>query len=245
MNLRTRILTLLVPGLLLGGCGVLSTHQSPRLLGHKEKAWTAGFGTGTYQGCMEDGALDPGGECLLTADPFAGIRLGWVAGKNDTLDLSHGFPGSEMGIKLSGVPFLGGSVLFDYRIQQAVAPVYLSWDFGLSFFPCFGILLRAEDEDPEYGEERAGSVCQDQPYGGAVMAGATVGKPWLFTGFKFWLGGNSWQGWQSLPGFTLGSAFGSRTFKLIPAASVYFPQFPFDPAPGIRIIAGLGIQKSF
>ena len=77
------------------------------------------------------------------------------------------------------------------------------------------------------------------------MAGATIGEPWLFAGFRFWLGGSSWQGLQTLPGFTLGSALGTRTFKVIRSASAYFPQFPFDETPDIRIIAGLGLQKSF
>jgi hypothetical protein len=44
MNIQTRILTaLLAAGLLLGGCGVLSTHQSHRLMGHKEKGWVAPY----------------------------------------------------------------------------------------------------------------------------------------------------------------------------------------------------------
>lgn len=224
------------------GCGVLSTHQSPKLLDYGEKAWTAGFGTGTVKGCGDSGFTK---DCLLTTDPFWGLRIGGVAGPQDTARTYRGIAEAEVGIKFSGVPFLGGSFLADYRLRQSVEPVYLTWDFGVSFFPCFGVLLQSEDEDDDWDQEESGSVCYDQPYGGAVMAGATVGKPWLFAGFKYWLGGNSWQGWQSLPGFTLGSALGSRTFKVIPAASVYFPQFPFDTSPEMRIIAGAGIQKSF
>lgn len=68
---------LLSSALLLGGCGVLSTHQSPRLLGHREKAWTAGFGAGSSQGCTDEGLQE---DCILAYDPYFGYRLGWVAG---------------------------------------------------------------------------------------------------------------------------------------------------------------------
>lgn len=236
--------------LLLSGCGALSSQHSPRLLGHNEKASTFGFAAGSITGCVGDtGDLELGNRCVLTQDPHFGFRYGYVVDSSDTADLAWGTLGTEAGFKLSGVPLLGGTVLGYFRIQKMIQPIFLTYDFGLSFLPC--LLSNGNNDDDEedgsdiFDEEEEEGDCDDRPFGGGIYAGSTFGKEWLFAGFKYWIGGNTWDGLQLLPGINLGSAIGPKRFKIIPSADVYFYQWPLDLSPEIRVIYGLGFQSSF
>lgn len=228
----------LLVALALVGCGALSTHQSPRLLGHREKAWTAGLGLGPNPNCYDTTMGTFGGNgCVLTFDPFIGWHYGYKVDEKDSANLAHGTLGTEGGVKFSGIPFVGGTILLDFRVQKLIYPVYLSYDFGLSIFPCLPV-------DHVEGETEYW-ICGDNPLGGGFYAGATVGKEWLYAGFRYGVVGNTWDGLQLLPGVSIGSALGTKRFKVIPALDIYFYQWPLDPSPSLRIIVGLGLQAAY
>lgn len=217
----------------LSECGALSTHQPARLMEPGTRGWSAGLGLGPRRPCPDSGALGNG--CVLTLDPYLGYRWSGPWPQQDRNLLP---PRSEMGIKLSGVPFLGGTLLVDARVQaQEEGGFYRTWDFGAHVFPC----LTNNMFDDEYDGEK---TCEDRPFGGGVYVGATVGTEWMFLGAKYGVGGTSWDGWQFLPGIFAGLSLGSRTFKVIPSVDVYFYQWPYRFRPDYRVLAGIGFQYS-
>lgn len=218
---------------LIFGCGGLSTHQSAKLLDHEEKAILGGFGAGGTEGCHDDtGKVALGNRCVLTTDPFIGIRYGWHPLEADDSVRFDRTWATEMGLKISGVPFLGGTIIADFRVQPVSGPVYVSYDFGFSIFPC--ISSGYEDNDNK--------DCHDNPFAMGAYAGATAGWDWLHAGAKYWVNANTWDGWQMLPGVTVGGAWGPKRFKLMPSVDMYFYQFPFDAKLDPRIIYGLGAR---
>ena len=87
--------------------------------------------------------------------------------------------------------------------------------------------------------------CGDLPFGVGIYAGFTFGAEWLYVGMKYGVGGNSWDGLQLLPGINVGSSFGPKAFKIIPAVDVYFYQWPLNFSPDLRILYGVGLQASY
>lgn len=238
---------LLLPALAcLAGCGALSTHQSPKLMTTGERAWTAGFASGRLSSCEEDtSSVAFGNGCVLTLDPYFGWRWGIRGDASNPKDLL-GDRNGEVGVKFSGVPFLGGTILADLRVQSMVEPAFMSYDFGLSIFPCLsGALFEDEEDASDIVDQDKEHSCGDLPYGGGVYAGFTFGKEWLYAGMKYGIGGTSWDGLQLLPGIHAGSALGPRWFKVIPAVDVYFYQWPLETKPDLRILYGVGLQGSF
>jgi hypothetical protein len=245
-------LALILP-LGLTGCGALSTQHSPKILLPGERAYNFGLAAGSVTGCFDDtGDVELGNRCVLTLDPYFGYRFGWQVDSNDTSNLSHGKPATEFGFKISGPVFLGGTALGYVRIQKLIEPVYLTYDFGASILPCLHNDTSGNEDD--FDDDHDGIAdedenedwnCGDLPFAGGIYAGSTIGKEWLFAGFKYWISGNTWDGLQLLPGINLGSAIGTKRFKVIPSVDVYFYQWPLDPTPEIRVIYGLGFQGSF
>lgn len=229
----------------LAGCGALSTHQSPKLMQGGEKAWTAGVGAGRMVSCTEEGGdVAFGNACVLMLDPYLGWRLGVQEDGSDPKEL-FGDRNGEMGIKFSGVPFLGGTLLADVRVQRMIDPVYLTYDFGLSFFPCISDGMFDDEDAPDIVDQEKEQSCGDRPFGAGIHSGFTIGAEWLYVGMKYGIGANSWDGLQLLPGINVGSSFGPKGFKIIPAVDVYFYQWPLNFSPDLRILYGLGLQLSY
>jgi hypothetical protein len=170
------------------------------------------------------------------------LRFG--LGAEDGAD-TRNMEGAEAGVKFSGVPFLGGTLLADMRVQRMSDPVYLSYDFGLSVFPCISEGMFDDEDAPDALDQDKENSCGDNPFGGGIYAGFTVGREWLFLGMKYGIGGNTWDGLQLLPGINIGSALGPKRFKVIPAVDAYFYQWPLDTSPDLRILYGLGVQASY
>jgi len=230
----------------LAGCGALSTHQPPKLMQVGEKAWVAGIGAGEMSSCTEDtGSIAFGNGCVLTLDTYVGRRWGLQGDGSNPRDLA-GDKNGEFGVKFSGVPFLGGTLLLDMRIQRMTEPAYLTYDFGLSFFPCISENMFDDEEDaPDVVDQEKEHSCGENPFGAGVYAGFTFGKEWLYAGMKYGIGGNTWDGLQLLPGIHAGSAFGPKWFKIIPAVDVYFYQWPLETRPDLRILYGIGFQGAY
>jgi hypothetical protein len=124
------------------------------------------------------------------------------------------------------------TLLIDYRYQAITQPIYLSYDFGLSTFPCISS-----------GYDNSDRVdCHDRPFGGGGYVGLTFGGEEFFGGIKYGIGGNTWDGLQLLPGINLGALLISKKFNIIPSMDVYFYQWPLDMRPSIRYVFGIGIQ---
>lgn len=230
----------------LTGCGALSNHQSPKLMQGGESAWTAGVGGGPMTSCASDTAKSPfGNGCVLTLDPYFGWRWGLQGDGSNSRDLA-GDKNGELGVKLSGVPFLGGTLLADLRVQRMTEPAYLTYDFGLSIFPCIsGNMFEDEEDVPDVVDQEKEHGCGDNPFGGGAYLGFTFGQEWLHAGMRYGIGGNTWDGLQLLPGINIGSAFGPKRFKVIPAVDVYFYQWPLQPKPDLRMVFGVGLQGSY
>jgi hypothetical protein len=241
-----RVLFLLLALAGFSGCGALSTHQSPRLMQGGEKAWTAGLGGGRRPNCDTDtGSIEFGNGCVLTLDPYVGWRWGIQGDGSNPRDLA-GDRNGEIGVKVSGVPFLGGTLLGDVRIQRMTAPMYMSYDFGLSVYPCISENMFDDEEDAsEIGDHEKKHTCGDNPFGAGAYAGFTMGAEWLHVGMKYGVGANTWDGLQLLPGINIGSALGPKGFKAIPAMDVYFYQWPMDTSPDLRILFGVGLQVAY
>ncbi|GEM_PF-4892280 len=232
---------------LLTGCGALSTHQSPKVLEPNRKSWVGGVGGGRLTNCVSDtsGKNAYGNGCVLTLDPYVGFRLGLPGAGDNTTDLAYGAGDAEAGIKFSGVPFLGGTMLADVRVQKLTEPIYLTYDFGLSFMPCLSGSLFSDDDTPDNLDQNKKHDCGDNPFAGGIYAGSTFGTEWLYAGVKYGIGGNTWDGLQLLPGVNVGSAIGPKRFKINVAVDVYFYQWPVDPSPSLRVIYGVGFQTAY
>jgi hypothetical protein len=233
--------------LLLTGCGALSTQQSPKLLDPGQKVWIAGLGAGRLASCVSDtsGQVAFGNGCVLTLDPYFGYRFGTGAGEAGPADPDGQEGSAEAGVKFSGIPFLGGTILGDIRYQKWIDPVFLSYDFGVFVFPCAGAIWDHEDDLPEEADQDKKHDCGDTPFGGGGYAGVTFGKDWLYAGLKYGIGGNTWDGLQLLPGARIGSSLGPRRFKITPSVDAYFYQWPLDFTPELRVIYGLGFQVAY
>ena len=211
-----------------------------------EKAVTIGAGAGRMVSCTEEGGdVAFGNGCVLMLDPYFGWRWGLQGDASNPKELLKDQNG-ELGVKFSGVPFLGGTMLADLRIQRTTDPLYLTYDFGLSFFPCIHDgMFDDEEHTPDVLDQEKEHSCGDLPYGGGIYAGFTIGAEWLYVGMKYGIGGTSWDGLQLLPGINVGSSFGPERIKIIPAVDVYFYQWPMNRSPDLRILFGVGLQVSY
>jgi hypothetical protein len=228
--MRARHFSTLFAVLVLSGCGALSTHQPAHLMEAGTRAWTGGIAWGPRPNCRD--TTDMGNGCVLVPDPYIGWR---TAGAVDPEDSADGKVG-ELGVKFSGIPFTGGTLVVDLRLQNMTEPIYMTYDFGLRAFPCVSNQRQGEDE----------SSCHDNPFGGGAYVGFTVGNEWAFAGGKFDVDGNSWDGLQLLPGIFAGLAIGPRGFKVIPSFDAYFYQWPLHPQVlDPRWLAGIGLQSTF